>query len=73
MVCRRLSPVARFHDRSSLTSPATHVIETAFILISMPGHAFHLLVIVWNNAAALRSSENCHSERPPISQRHVLG
>jgi len=32
-------------------------LETAFIVVALPFNAFHLMVIVWNNAAALRTSE----------------
>ena len=58
-----LAAVARFHQPTSLTSHATHSIETAFIVIALPTHALHILVIVWNNAAALRTSEKLLSER----------
>jgi signal transduction histidine kinase len=38
-------------------------IETAFIVVALPINALHLLVIVWNNAAALRTSEGQLAER----------
>jgi signal transduction histidine kinase len=38
-------------------------LETAFIVIALPIHAFHILVIVWNNAAALRTSESLLAQR----------
>lgn len=38
-------------------------LETAFIVIALPLNAFHLLVIVWNNAAALRTSEGQLADR----------
>jgi signal transduction histidine kinase len=38
-------------------------LETAFIVVALPFNAFHLLVIVWNNAAALRTSEGQLAER----------
>jgi signal transduction histidine kinase len=38
-------------------------LETAFIVVGVPFNAFHLLIIVWNNAAALRTSEGQLAER----------
>ncbi|MFG1931367.1 sensor histidine kinase [Mycobacterium sp. NPDC048908] len=38
-------------------------LETAFIVVALPFNAFHLMVIVWNNAAALRTSEGQLAER----------
>jgi len=38
-------------------------LETAFILTALPIHALHILVIVWNNAAALRTSESLVAQR----------
>jgi signal transduction histidine kinase len=38
-------------------------LETLVIVVGVPFNAFHLLVIVWNNAAALRTSEGQLAER----------
>ena len=38
-------------------------IETAFIVVALPINVFHVLVIVWNNAAALRTSEKHLADR----------
>src|SRR5690349_4464652 len=38
-------------------------LETLFIVIGLPFNAFHILIIVWNNAAALRTSEAQLAER----------
>jgi signal transduction histidine kinase len=38
-------------------------LETLVIVVGVPFNAFHLLVIVWNNAAALRTSEGQLADR----------
>lgn len=38
-------------------------LETLVIVVGVPFNAFHLLVIAWNNAAALRTSEGQLAER----------
>ena len=38
-------------------------LETLFIVVALPFNALHILVIVWNNAAALRTSEVQLAER----------
>jgi len=38
-------------------------LETLVIVVGVPFNAFHLLIIVWNNAAALRTSEGQLAER----------
>jgi signal transduction histidine kinase len=58
-----LVALARF---VSVTHGMGHVpawIETAFIISAVPVNALHILVIVWNNAAALRTSEAQLAER----------
>jgi len=55
--------VARFEHVAASAAQPPHWIETAFIVIALPVNALHLLVIVWNNAAALRVSENLVAER----------
>lgn len=54
----------------ALFTPFTaHVVQaprwmaTAFVLIAVPVNALHLMIIVWNNAAALRTSEAQLAER----------
>ncbi|MCW2685679.1 MAG: signal transduction histidine kinase [Mycobacterium sp.] len=57
-----LGALARFQNVSHLAGQARWI-ETAFIMTALPINAFHILVIVWNNAAALRVSENMLAER----------
>ncbi len=52
-----LGALARFQNISPLAGQVPRLIETAFIIAALPINAFHVLVIVWNNAAALRTSE----------------
>lgn len=54
---------ARFVPPLEVVKQAPHWIETAFLVIALPLNAFHLMVIVWNNAAALRTSEGHLAER----------
>jgi signal transduction histidine kinase len=57
-----LGALARFQNVSHLAGQA-HWIETALINFALPVLALHILVIAWNNAAALRVSENMLAER----------
>jgi signal transduction histidine kinase len=58
-----MAALARFTQISDVVNRAPHWLETAFIVVAVPLNAFHLLVIVWNNAAALRTSEMHLAER----------
>jgi len=58
-----LAALARFQHVSLAAGQAPRWIETAFIVAAVPVVAFHILVIAWNNAAALRVSENLVAER----------
>jgi signal transduction histidine kinase len=58
-----LAALARFENISHLAGQAPRWIETAFIVAALPINAFHILVIAWNNGAALRVSENMLAER----------
>jgi signal transduction histidine kinase len=58
-----LAALARFQNISHVAEQAPRWIETAFIVAALPVIAFHILVIVWNNAAALRESEKLLAER----------
>jgi signal transduction histidine kinase len=58
-----LGALARFQNVSHLAEQGPRWIETAFIVVALPINALHLLVIVWNNAAALRTSEGLLAER----------
>ncbi len=58
-----LAALARFQNVSHLAGQAPRWIETAFIVSALPVNAFHILVIAWNNGAALRVSENMLAER----------
>jgi signal transduction histidine kinase len=58
-----LAALARFQNVSPATGQALRWVETAFVVAALPVVAFHILVIVWNNAAALRVSEKLLAER----------
>jgi signal transduction histidine kinase len=55
--------VARFTQVADVVDQAPRWIETAFIVVAVPFNALHVMVIVWNNAAALRTSESQLAER----------
>ncbi len=58
-----LAVLARFQHFAHLAVEPPRWIENAFILIALPLHAFHLLVIAFNNAGALTVSEEMLAER----------
>jgi signal transduction histidine kinase len=58
-----LAVVARFQHFSQSAGHVPSWIEHAFILIALPLNAFHILVIAWNNAAALAVSDQMLVER----------
>jgi signal transduction histidine kinase len=58
-----MGALARFQNVSHLAGQVPRWIETAFIVAGLPINAFHILVIAWNNAAALRVSEDMLAER----------
>src|SRR5262249_46888111 len=58
-----VAALARFHDISRWAAHAPRAIESAFINVSPPVLAVYILVIGWNNAAALRTSEKLLAER----------
>jgi len=58
-----LAALARFQDITHLAAHAPHAIESAFINLVLPIIAVYILVIVWNNATALRVSEKLLAER----------
>ena len=58
-----MSISARFMPAAAADAAAPRWVGVAFIVGAVPVHAFHLLVIVWNNAAALRTSEGRLAER----------
>jgi signal transduction histidine kinase len=58
-----LASVARFEHFAHFATPPPRWIEHAFIVIALPLNAFHILVIAWNNAAALAVSESMLAER----------
>ncbi len=59
-----LAALARFLTASHLAGQAPpRWIETAFIVVALPINAFHILVIAWNNGAALRVSEHMLADR----------
>jgi signal transduction histidine kinase len=58
-----LAALARFQHVVHTAAQSPGWIETAFIVIALPFNAFHIMVIVWNNAAALRTSEAQLAER----------
>jgi len=58
-----LGALARFQNISHLAAHAPRWIQSAIIIPALAVLALHLLVIVWNNAVALRTSENLLAER----------
>jgi signal transduction histidine kinase len=58
-----VASAARFQHFIHLAGEPPRWIETAFIVIALPVNAFHILVIAWNNAAALAVSEQMLAER----------
>jgi signal transduction histidine kinase len=58
-----MAALARFTGVLDVVNQAPHWLETAFIVVALPLNAFHLMVIVWNNAAALRTSEGQLADR----------
>jgi signal transduction histidine kinase len=58
-----LAALARFQHVAHAAGEPPRWIETAFIVVALPFNAFHIMVIVWNNAAALRTSEAQLAER----------
>ena len=57
-----LAALARFQDVSHL-GVSTHAVDSALIMVALPINTFHILVIAWNNAAALRVSQDMLAER----------
>lgn len=49
--------LARFLPILQVVQDGPRWLETTVIVVGVPFNTFHLLVIVWNNAAALRTSE----------------
>jgi signal transduction histidine kinase len=58
-----LAALARFQDFSHLDVHFPHAINSAFINVGLPVFGVHILVVVWNNAAALRESEKLLADR----------
>jgi signal transduction histidine kinase len=58
-----MAALARFPESLDVVNQAPRWLETAFIVVALPLNAFHLMVIVWNNAAALRTSEGQLADR----------
>ncbi|AFM17123.1 signal transduction histidine kinase [Mycolicibacterium chubuense NBB4] len=58
-----MAVVARFTPVTDAVEHAPRWLETAFIVVALPVNALHVMVIVWNNAAALRTSESQLAER----------
>ena len=52
-----MAAIARYTHISDAPDLAPRWLETAFIMVAVPFNVLHLMVIVWNNAAALRTSE----------------
>ncbi|OBI73526.1 sensor histidine kinase, partial [Mycobacterium sp. E740] len=52
-----MTALARFTEIADAVRQTPRWVETTFLVVAVPINAFHLLVIVWNNAAALRTSE----------------
>jgi signal transduction histidine kinase len=52
-----MAAVARFTQIADVVDLAPRWVETAFIVVALPVNVLHVMVIVWNNAGALRTSE----------------
>jgi signal transduction histidine kinase len=52
-----MAMLARFLPILQVVQDGPRWLETTVIVVGVPFNTFHLLVIVWNNAAALRTSE----------------
>jgi signal transduction histidine kinase len=63
VVVLAMAALARFTQVSDAVDQAPRWIETAFIVVAVPINVLHVMVIVWNNAAALRTSEGQLAER----------
>jgi signal transduction histidine kinase len=58
-----MAMVARFLPIPEVVQHGPRWLESAVIIVGVPFNAFHLMVIAWNNAAALRTSEGQLAER----------
>lgn len=58
-----MAMLARFLPIPEVVQHGPRWLETTVIVVGVPFNTFHLLVIVWNNAAALRTSEKHLAER----------
>ncbi|HVQ49531.1 MAG TPA: sensor histidine kinase [Mycobacterium sp.] len=58
-----MTAVARYIQVADFVTQAPRWLETAFLVVAVPFNALHVMVIVWNNAAALRTSESQLAER----------
>lgn len=54
--------MSRFVDRETSSEIGNHWVETGFIIGGVTIVGLNVMVIVWNNAAALRTSEACLAE-----------
>ena len=68
-----MAALARFTQLPDEVVQATRWVETAFIVIAVPLNVLHVMVIVWNNAAALRTSEESSPNAPPSSPHRAPG
>jgi signal transduction histidine kinase len=58
-----MAMLARFLPIPEAVQHGPRWLETLVIVVGLPFNAFHLMVIVWNNAAALRTSEGRLADR----------
>ena len=58
-----MTVIARFTQVADAVDQAPRWIETSFIVVAVPFNVLHLMVIVWNNATALRTSEGQLADR----------
>ena len=58
-----MAMLARFLPIPEAVQHGPRWLETLVIVVGVPFNAFHLMVIVWNNAAALRTSEGQLADR----------
>jgi signal transduction histidine kinase len=58
-----MAAMAFFLPEPALVRELPRWLETTILVVSLPFNALHLMVIAWNNAAALRTSEGQLAER----------
>jgi signal transduction histidine kinase len=58
-----MTVIARYTQVADAVDQAPRWVETMFIVVAVPFNVLHIMVIVWNNATALRTSESQLADR----------